>query len=110
MNTRPLCVDLDGTLVRSDLLSESIIILLKTRPLTFFLIPFWLLAGRSVVKQKIAERVDLDVRSLPYQNEFVEFLKSEHASGRPIILGRDHIKNMLQKWQGISTSLAVCMP
>lgn len=86
MNVRPLCVDLDGTLLRSDLLLESLIILLRTRPLSIFLIPFWLLAGRSAIKQEIAKRVDLNVRSLPYHDELVDFLKRQHESGRPIIL------------------------
>ena len=75
----PLCVDLDGTLIRSDVLVESLLLLMKQRPWTTFLIPFWLLQGRSVLKQKVAERVDLDVEKLPYQAGFVDFLRKEHA-------------------------------
>ena len=41
----PLCVDLDGTLVRTDLAWECILCLLKNQPLALFLIPVWLLQG-----------------------------------------------------------------
>ena len=35
----PLCVDLDGTLIRSDLLLESFLTALKNNPLVVFLAP-----------------------------------------------------------------------
>ena len=35
----PLCVDLDGTLVRSDMLHESTLELLKTAPLSLARLP-----------------------------------------------------------------------
>ncbi len=38
-----LCVDLDGTLLRSDLLYESLLTLLASNPLYVFLLPLWLL-------------------------------------------------------------------
>lgn len=82
----PLCVDLDGTLIRSDVLVESLLLLMKQRPWTCFLIPLWLLRGRSVLKEEIAKQVDLDVATLPYQAALVEFLKKEHAAGRSIVL------------------------
>ena len=82
----PLCVDLDGTLIRSDLLLESLLRLIKHRPWAAFLVPFWLLRGRAVLKQEIAKRVDLDVQTLPYQVGLVDFLRREHAVGRSLIL------------------------
>ena len=84
---KPLCVDLDGTLIRTDLLLESLLILIKKRPWTVFQIPFWLLrGGRANLKHAIAQRVNIDVELLPFQAELVEFLKKEQASGRPLIL------------------------
>ncbi|AEM49087.1 UbiA prenyltransferase [Acidithiobacillus ferrivorans SS3] len=82
----PLCVDLDGTLIRTDLLVESLLILIKQKPWLVFVIPVWLLRGKSVLKDEIASRVDLNVQTLPYQSGFVEFLRKEHAAGRPLIL------------------------
>jgi hypothetical protein len=39
----PLCADLDGTLIQSDLLMESFLVLIKRNFLYLFLIPIWLL-------------------------------------------------------------------
>ena len=50
INAAPvLCVDLDGTLIRTDLLWECVLSLLKLRPLTLFLLPIWLLGGKPPV-------------------------------------------------------------
>lgn len=82
----PLCVDLDGTLIRTDLLFESIFALIKQKPWLIFIIPYWLLKGRYVLKEKIASRVNLNVKILPYQFDLVEFLRKEHANGRILVL------------------------
>lgn len=85
-NDIPLYVDLDGTLIYSDLLLESLFALLRLNPLMLFLLPWWLLKGKANLKTQIAQRVDIDVTSLPYHVPFLEFLKAEHARGRPLIL------------------------
>ncbi|MBV2122092.1 MAG: UbiA family prenyltransferase [Candidatus Thiodiazotropha sp. (ex Ctena orbiculata)] len=82
----PLVVDLDGTLVQTDLLAESAFALIKQNFLFLFMFPIWLWQGKAVLKQEIASRVDIDVTILPYQQEFLEFLKSEHGSGRRLVL------------------------
>lgn len=61
-----LCVDLDGTLLRSDMLYESLLTLLACNPLYVFLLPFWLLRGKAALKREIASRVSLLVEHLPY--------------------------------------------
>jgi len=85
-SSRPLCVELDGVLVSSDLLLESVFALLKRNLLYLFLIPFWLLKGRACLQQKIADRVELGVSLLPYQESFLGYLRKEHAKGRSLIL------------------------
>lgn len=84
--TLPLCVDLDGTLVRTDLLVESIFALIKNDFMHLFLLPLWLLRGKAGFKQKIADRVTLDVTLLPYHDMFLDYLRQEHASGRRLVL------------------------
>lgn len=49
----PLCVDLDGTLLRTDLLVESVFALFKQNILYAFLLPVWLLKGKAHLKQQI---------------------------------------------------------
>lgn len=82
----PLCVDLDGTLIRSDLLVESFFLLLKHRPLCVFLLPLWLWRGKAVLKYEIARRVQPDYTLLPYDAAFLDWLRAEHARGRSLWL------------------------
>jgi len=82
----PLVVDLDGTLLKTDLLLESLLVLLKQKPLCAFLLPIWLLKGKAYLKEQIARRVELDAGLLPYRNEFVDYLAAQRDAGRPIVL------------------------
>ena len=82
----PLCVDLDGTLIRTDVLWESLMLLLKQNPLYLLALPFWLLRGRAAMKKEIAVRTELDAASLPYHQPFLDYLKAEHRKGRTLIL------------------------
>lgn len=82
----PLCVDLDGTLVRSDLLLESIFALLKGNIFLAFLLPVWLLGGKAAFKQKIADRVTLDATTLPYHEPFLEYLRGESRARSDLVL------------------------
>ena len=81
-----LVVDLDGTLVKTDLLLESALALLKRRPHYLFMLPVWLLKGRAYLKQQIARRVSLDVCVLPYRDDLLDYLKTQHTEGRTIAL------------------------
>lgn len=82
----PLAVDLDGTLVSTDLLWESVFLLLRINPLYLFLLPVWLMSGKARLKSEIAARVTLDARHLPYREEFLAHLRAEHARGRELVL------------------------
>ena len=82
----PLVVDLDGTLLRTDSLWESVILLARRRWYALGLIPVWLLRGKAYFKWRLAELVDLPVASLPYNEPFLTFLKAERARPRRLIL------------------------
>src|SRR5258708_36288572 len=81
-----LCVDLDGTLIRGNLLWECVLVLLKTHPGTLLLLPFWLLAGRASLKRHVAARTHLDPARLPYRHQVLELIQQEKATGRRIAL------------------------
>ncbi|TIQ34813.1 MAG: UbiA family prenyltransferase [Mesorhizobium sp.] len=85
-NAIPLAVDLDGTLIATDLLWEGLFILLKKNPLYLFVLPLWLTGGPARLKQEIAARIDIDPASLPYRVELLERLRGEHEDGRRIVL------------------------
>jgi 4-hydroxybenzoate polyprenyltransferase len=82
----PLCVDLDGTLIRTDLLWESLIVLLSRNPFYAFLLPVWLFKGKAWLKRQLSSRVTLDARSLPYCSEFLEYLREQRLQGRHLVL------------------------
>ena len=82
----PLCVDLDGTLVLTDILLESLLVLVKQRPWDLFRVPAWLFKGKVDFKSELARRVDLPVGLLPYQADFVDYLRRQKEAGRRLIL------------------------
>lgn len=82
----PLCVDLDGTLIKTDVLWESMVLLLKSNPFYLLLLPVWWMRGRAFLKQQIAARTKLDPAMLPYHAGFLEYLRAERRAGRKLIL------------------------
>jgi len=82
----PLVVDLDGTLVHTDLLVESFLALIKQNPLYAFAVPFWSFKGKAYLKRQISRRVNLDVSVLPYHQELLGHLREQRSQGRRIVL------------------------
>src|SRR5262249_11230150 len=82
----PLVVDLDGTLVKTDLLLESVLVLIKTRPRTIVLLLFWRLRGRAHLKAEIARRADVAAESLVYDERLLVRLRDERDRGRRLVL------------------------
>jgi 4-hydroxybenzoate polyprenyltransferase/phosphoserine phosphatase len=82
----PLCVDLDGTLIQTDMLHESTLRAVRDRPLDLLRIPLWLARGRAVLKRALSDRVDFDAASLPYNESLLNWLREERAAGRRLIL------------------------
>lgn len=81
-----LCVDLDGTLLRGDLLWECLLSLLKTAPLTLFALPVWILSGTANLKRQLATRTNLDPVRLPYRQDVIDLICREREAGRKIVL------------------------
>ena len=80
-------VDLDGTLIRGDLLWESLWLLLKRFPKDFFFfLPLWLLRGKANFKHQLALRVSPNAENLAYRPEVIEYLSAAKARGQRIIL------------------------
>jgi 4-hydroxybenzoate polyprenyltransferase/phosphoserine phosphatase len=81
----PLCVDLDGTLIQSDILWESVIQLCKN-PLELLRATFALRHGKVALKAHFAEAITINPSALPYRQNLLEYLQQQHAEGRKIIL------------------------
>lgn len=84
--SHPLCVDLDGTLIRSDVLWESLIQLVKGNPFLLFMLPLWMLGGKARFKAMVARRTAPDVAHLPYCEVFLDYLREQSDAGRTLIL------------------------
>ena len=82
----PLVVDLDRTCVKTDLLLEYLLALLRKGPRYLFFLPFWLAKGWSHFTLEVVCRASLDVSLLPYRSEFLDYLKQQRAQGRSIVL------------------------
>jgi 4-hydroxybenzoate polyprenyltransferase/phosphoserine phosphatase len=83
---KPLCVDLDGTLVKSDTLVDSLLVLARTRPLLLLPLLGTLLRGKAAFKAFVTSHVELDVAHLPYNRKLLHFLQQERARGRQLCL------------------------
>jgi 4-hydroxybenzoate polyprenyltransferase/phosphoserine phosphatase len=82
----PLFVDVDGTLLNTDLLYESLFVLLRSRPLMCLLLPFWLLRGKAYLKHRIAEHAGIDAAALPYNQPLLDYLRQQSAQQRELVL------------------------
>jgi apolipoprotein N-acyltransferase len=85
-NPIPLAVDLDGTLIKTDLLWESLARLLRRNPAAVFAVIFWWSRGRAFLKHQLARRVKVDPAALPYNEAFLNFLREQKSAGRKLVL------------------------
>ena len=85
-STEPLCVDLDGTLVKSDTLVDTVIVLARQSPRSVLQFPGWIASGKAAFKRKVSTLAAIDVVHLPYNQELLEYLRQQHAAGRQIYL------------------------
>ena len=108
---RPLCVDLDGTLVKSDTLVDSLLLLVRSRPLDALKTPLWALRGKANLKREVTTRVTLDVEHLPYNRPLLEYLMAQRGDGRRLYLATgadaglaDRITRHLNIFEGVLSS------
>jgi 4-hydroxybenzoate polyprenyltransferase len=80
----PLVLDLDGTLLATDLLAESLAAFVFRHPANLFRALGWLVQGRAVLKRRLAEAGALDLTSLPFRQDVLDYARAEAATGREI--------------------------
>ena len=107
----PLCVDLDGTLVKSDTLVDSVLAIARHHPTCLFKIPAWIGQGKAAFKRHVTSTVALDVEHLPYNAPLLAYLRAEHGNGRAIYLATasdralaDRVAEHLQIFAGVLAS------
>jgi 4-hydroxybenzoate polyprenyltransferase len=102
----PLVVDVDGTLVKTDLLHESLMQLVATRPLYTLRLPGWLGQGRATLKRQLTHLVDPHIRTLPLRAEVVALIREAQAKNRPVYLAsasdRIQVSSLAEQIGGIA--------
>ena len=93
----PLVVDLDGTLVKADLLIESVLSILRTKPWRLAVLPLSLAKGKARFKREVARYASVDIPVLPWRREVVAYIKKEREQGRTIVLATASDESLAQK-------------
>ena len=81
-----LFVDLDGTLVATDTLLESVVLLLKAYPLKIFSLIIWSFRGKAFFKDRVSKYKIPQADLLPYREEVLDYIKKEKGKGRKVYL------------------------
>ena len=81
-----LAVDLDRTLLRSDMLHETFWACFSSNWRTPFISGASLLKGRAAVKHRLAEASDIEVALLPYNEQVIAYVQQWRAEGGRAVL------------------------
>ncbi len=82
----PLCLALDGALLRTHTTAESLVVLARRRPASLLAAPLWRLRGRARFRRRLSSRAPLDPAALPYDPDVVAWAREEHRRGRTVWL------------------------
>jgi 4-hydroxybenzoate polyprenyltransferase/phosphoserine phosphatase len=82
----PLIVDLDGTLISSDLFFESAFLHLGLNPARIAALVPPLTRGKAALKEYIAARTEIDVSNLPYDQQVLDLVREARLTGRRVYL------------------------
>jgi 4-hydroxybenzoate polyprenyltransferase len=85
-NAVPLVVDLDGTLLKSDLLWEGLASLLTRRPIALLRVIGYLPRGRAAVKTLVARESGIGAPDVPLNPRVVELIQQARAEGRTVVI------------------------
>jgi 4-hydroxybenzoate polyprenyltransferase/phosphoserine phosphatase len=92
----PLAVDLDGTLLRSDMIVETASVVAGTRPLAALAALAELRHGRAALKARLAALGAPDPATLPWNEELLALLRAERARGRRLFLASAADRRVVQ--------------
>jgi len=82
----PLAVDLDGTLLATDVLHEGLVCTLLHHPAALARLLPALVAGRAALKRRVTEVAPPLAEALPLRLPFLEWLRRQRAAGRSLHL------------------------
>ena len=82
----PLVVDVDRTLVSTDLMWEGIISVLFTRPHRLLAVAATLFRGRAAFKARLAQEAELEIDHLPLRADVLRLVREAKEDDRPVVL------------------------
>ena len=83
---RPIAVDLDGTLVKTDTLFELWLRLAKRDASGVFKSAWWLRKGLAYFKGRLVGQAQINVATLPYHLAVLDYLTTQRIAGRKLWL------------------------
>lgn len=102
----PLVVDVDGTLLRTDLLHEAALQFVARHPFESWRLAAWTLGGKPRLKAALAGRVGCGAETLPLRDEILAAIREAQAEGRPVWLAsashRDYVEAVAARIGGIA--------
>ena len=92
-----ICVDLDGTLINTDLSIEAAKKFVRNNVFNVFRLFFLYFKGVQYLKYKVAEEVDVEVSKLPYNLSFLSYLTRKKSEGCKIYLATGATKKYAEQ-------------
>ena len=81
-----LVIDLDNTLVKSDLFIMSSFLLLKKNIFYFFIMLFWFTKGLSYLKYRVSLIIDIPVQKIVYNKQVISYILQRKKLNHTIVL------------------------
>lgn len=92
VSKRVICVDLDGTLINTDLSVDAAKKFVRKNIFNVFRLTFWFFKGIQYLKCKVAEETEIDVSILPYNSGFLSYLNKRKSEGCQVYLATGSTK------------------
>ena len=92
-SSTPLIVDLDHTLIDTDLLFLSSLGVLTKSPWLIAHYFFWLWRGKGYLKDQLVKRFEINIPELPYNESVISYIMKRKKEGSKIVLATASHKN-----------------
>jgi len=92
-SSTPLIVDLDHTLIDTDLLFLSSLGVLTKSPWLIAHYFFWLFKGKGYLKDQLVRRFEINIPELPYNDDVISYIMKRKKEGSKIVLATASHKN-----------------
>jgi hypothetical protein len=83
-------VDLDGTLIRSDVSYQALLGYIGSYLFGFIDVVSWLLIGHSTLKAELAKKLPINVSLLPYNEEVIKMIELEQFTRKIVLATASH--------------------